>query len=213
MAQNLSSLKRLKILSAQSNRITKIEGIEDLENLEDVYLSHNGIEKLEGFDKNVSQFLYSTELKLIASSWKSRPLILAIILCLKSRISRTSSIWKSYGYVPSVRSGCLLIDIDTVEQQQNSKSVRPRTPAKSDFDARDAVSWGQPMSRVWGFTIPAEDFISFTSAEANWRYVKLSGSDTGSIEANDVYFQDSPSHSKVVGVLSKTWFLRDNWSI
>lgn len=56
-AQNLSSLKRLKILSAQSNRITKIEGLEDLENLEDVYLSHNGIERLEGLDKNVCPFL------------------------------------------------------------------------------------------------------------------------------------------------------------
>ena len=65
LAQNLSTLKRLKILSAQSNRITKIEGIENLEYLEDVYLSHNGIERLEGFDRNVSYFLYYVEPELI----------------------------------------------------------------------------------------------------------------------------------------------------
>jgi protein phosphatase 1 regulatory subunit 7 len=51
--QNLSSLKRLKILALQSNRITKIEGLEGLENLEDLYLSHNGIIRMEGLEHNV----------------------------------------------------------------------------------------------------------------------------------------------------------------
>ena len=54
--QNLGTLKSLKILSIQSNRILKLEGIEDLENLEELYLSHNGIEKMEGLEHNVSVF-------------------------------------------------------------------------------------------------------------------------------------------------------------
>jgi protein phosphatase 1 regulatory subunit 7 len=37
----------------QSNRITKIEGLEDLLNLEELYLSHNGLKKIEGLEKNV----------------------------------------------------------------------------------------------------------------------------------------------------------------
>jgi len=37
----------------QSNRITKIENIEELENLEELYLSHNGLTKIEGLEKNV----------------------------------------------------------------------------------------------------------------------------------------------------------------
>jgi protein phosphatase 1 regulatory subunit 7 len=46
-------LKRLKILALQSNRITKIEGLDGLENLEDLYLSHNGIVRMEGLEHNV----------------------------------------------------------------------------------------------------------------------------------------------------------------
>jgi protein phosphatase 1 regulatory subunit 7 len=53
MLQNLSQLKRLKILSLQSNRITVIEGLEELTNLEELYLSHNGVKRLEGLDGNV----------------------------------------------------------------------------------------------------------------------------------------------------------------
>lgn len=30
-----------------------MEGLEGLENLEELYLSHNGIEKIEGLEKNV----------------------------------------------------------------------------------------------------------------------------------------------------------------
>jgi Leucine Rich Repeat. len=48
-------LKRLKILALPSNRITKLEGLEALENLEELYLSHNGIKRLEGVGHNVSQ--------------------------------------------------------------------------------------------------------------------------------------------------------------
>ena len=53
LSQNLSALKKLKILSIQSNRIVKLEGLEELENLEELYLSHNGIEKMEGLEKSV----------------------------------------------------------------------------------------------------------------------------------------------------------------
>jgi len=42
----------------QSNRVTKLENLEDLENLEEIYLSHNGIPKIEGFEKNVSFSAY-----------------------------------------------------------------------------------------------------------------------------------------------------------
>jgi Leucine-rich repeat (LRR) protein len=53
-SQNLSTFSSLKILSLQSNRITKLENLEDLVNLEELYLSHNGLKKIEGLDKNVS---------------------------------------------------------------------------------------------------------------------------------------------------------------
>lgn len=52
--QNLDKLTNLKILSLQSNRITKIENLEKLENLEELYLSHNGVESMEGLEHNVS---------------------------------------------------------------------------------------------------------------------------------------------------------------
>ncbi len=42
------SLPRLRILSLQSNRITKIEGIPP--SVEELYLSHNGVQKLEGLE-------------------------------------------------------------------------------------------------------------------------------------------------------------------
>lgn len=38
----------------QSNRITKIEGLQNLVNLRELYLSHNGIEVIEGLENNVS---------------------------------------------------------------------------------------------------------------------------------------------------------------
>lgn len=37
----------------QSNRITKIEGLQNLLNLRELYLSHNGIEVIEGLENNV----------------------------------------------------------------------------------------------------------------------------------------------------------------
>jgi protein phosphatase 1 regulatory subunit 7 len=40
-------------LSIQSNRLTKIEGLEELDKLEEIYLSHNAIAKIEGFQNNV----------------------------------------------------------------------------------------------------------------------------------------------------------------
>lgn len=51
--QNLSALRRLRILALQSNRITQIEGLDGLENLEELYLSHNGVKRLEGLERNV----------------------------------------------------------------------------------------------------------------------------------------------------------------
>lgn len=41
-------------LSSQSNRLTKIEGLQSLVNLRELYLSHNGIEVIEGLENNVS---------------------------------------------------------------------------------------------------------------------------------------------------------------
>ena len=38
----------------QSNRLIKIENLDGLVNLEQLYLSHNGIEAIEGLDKLVS---------------------------------------------------------------------------------------------------------------------------------------------------------------
>jgi protein phosphatase 1 regulatory subunit 7 len=52
--KNLDTFKSLKILSLQSNRITKLEGLEGLTNLEEIYLSHNGLKKIEGLEHNVS---------------------------------------------------------------------------------------------------------------------------------------------------------------
>jgi protein phosphatase 1 regulatory subunit 7 len=37
----------------QSNRIRKIENLEALESLEELYLSHNGVERLENLQHNV----------------------------------------------------------------------------------------------------------------------------------------------------------------
>ena len=38
----------------QSNRITKMEGLQCLVNLKELYLSHNGVEVIEGLENNVS---------------------------------------------------------------------------------------------------------------------------------------------------------------
>ncbi|KAL0308579.1 UNVERIFIED_CONTAM: protein phosphatase 1 regulatory inhibitor subunit PPP1R7 [Sesamum radiatum] len=47
-AINLCGLKCIKKLSLQSNRLTSISGLEECVALEELYLSHNGIEKMEG---------------------------------------------------------------------------------------------------------------------------------------------------------------------
>lgn len=43
----------------QSNRITKLEGLQNLISLKELYLSHNGIEVIEGLENNVSYRLNS----------------------------------------------------------------------------------------------------------------------------------------------------------
>jgi Leucine-rich repeat (LRR) protein len=60
LLKNLGSLKRLKILALQSNRITKLEGLEELENLEDLHISHNGIQRIEGLERNVCAFSFES---------------------------------------------------------------------------------------------------------------------------------------------------------
>ena len=47
-------MRKLKILSLQSNRIIKLEGLEELKELDQLYLSHNGIKRLEGLENNVN---------------------------------------------------------------------------------------------------------------------------------------------------------------
>ncbi|CAG8704681.1 2215_t:CDS:2, partial [Racocetra fulgida] len=49
----MENLRNLKILSIQSNRLTQIKGLEGLINLEEIYLSHNGINELGGFENNM----------------------------------------------------------------------------------------------------------------------------------------------------------------
>ncbi|KAF8988901.1 L domain-like protein [Hymenopellis radicata] len=49
LALGAIELPRLRILSLQSNRITKIEGIPP--SVEELYLSHNGVEKIEGLEQ------------------------------------------------------------------------------------------------------------------------------------------------------------------
>lgn len=50
-------------LHFQNNRLTKIEGLQSLVNLRELYLSHNGIEAIEGLENNVSRRLLTvTEL-------------------------------------------------------------------------------------------------------------------------------------------------------
>lgn len=43
------------MLHLQNNRLTKIEGLQSLVNLRELYLSHNGIEVIEGLENNVSR--------------------------------------------------------------------------------------------------------------------------------------------------------------
>lgn len=51
-AQGIDKLQKLRVLSIQSNRITKLENLEALENLEELYISHNGLTKIEGLESN-----------------------------------------------------------------------------------------------------------------------------------------------------------------
>lgn len=45
------------LLHLQNNRLTKIEGLQSLVNLRELYLSHNGIEVIEGLENNVRLLL------------------------------------------------------------------------------------------------------------------------------------------------------------
>ncbi|CAA0814311.1 Leucine-rich repeat (LRR) family protein [Striga hermonthica] len=53
-AINLCGLKGIKKLSLQSNRLTSIAGVEECVALEELYLSHNGIAKMEGLSALVN---------------------------------------------------------------------------------------------------------------------------------------------------------------
>lgn len=48
-----STESELSLSLLQSNRLTKIEGLQSLVNLRELYLSHNGIEAIEGLENNV----------------------------------------------------------------------------------------------------------------------------------------------------------------
>ncbi len=52
--QNLGTFSCLRILSIQSNRLTKIVAWKAWSTSRELYLSHNGLKKLEGLEKNVS---------------------------------------------------------------------------------------------------------------------------------------------------------------
>lgn len=98
--QNLGTFSSLRILSIQSNRLTKIEGLDGLVNLEELYLSHNGLKKLEGLEKNVS---VSTECSWAGANALYRPScgrwILGITRSRRLKTSRTCQSWRSSGYV------------------------------------------------------------------------------------------------------------------
>lgn len=49
----MCKLKKLRVLSIQSNRIIKLEGLDELESLEEFYISHNGLSRIEGLEKNL----------------------------------------------------------------------------------------------------------------------------------------------------------------
>ncbi|CAN1288375.1 Protein phosphatase 1 regulatory inhibitor subunit PPP1R7 homolog [Linum perenne] len=51
---NLCGLKCIKKISLQSNRLTSMQGFEGCVSLEELYLSHNGIEKMEGLSTLVN---------------------------------------------------------------------------------------------------------------------------------------------------------------
>uniref|UniRef100_A0A251J0H3 Protein phosphatase 1 regulatory subunit 7 n=1 Tax=Manihot esculenta TaxID=3983 RepID=A0A251J0H3_MANES len=53
-AVNLCGLKCIKKLSLQSNRLTSMKGFEECVALEELYLSHNGITKMEGLSTLVN---------------------------------------------------------------------------------------------------------------------------------------------------------------
>lgn len=56
---NLNLKSETVCVYPQSNRITKIEGLQSLVNLRELYLSHNGIEVIEGLENNVSYRKYN----------------------------------------------------------------------------------------------------------------------------------------------------------
>ena len=42
----------------QSNRLVKLEGLDHLVNLEELYVSHNGLEVIEGLDNLVTTYVH-----------------------------------------------------------------------------------------------------------------------------------------------------------
>lgn len=61
----------------QSNRLTKIEGLQSLVNLRELYLSHNGIEVIEGLENNVRCVLVCLGRMGMGGWWASTPWLLA----------------------------------------------------------------------------------------------------------------------------------------
>lgn len=67
----------------QSNRITKIEGLQNLVNLRELYLSHNGIEVIEGLENNVSQNFCSLFVVVFISFFSTENTYLSqLVLCI-----------------------------------------------------------------------------------------------------------------------------------
>jgi Leucine Rich repeats (2 copies) len=75
-ASPVPSLKALRKLSLQSNRLASMAGLQGCEALEELYLSHNGIERLEvrpAFTTEASraQFvLYDTKNRKFGPVWR-----------------------------------------------------------------------------------------------------------------------------------------------
>ena len=108
----------MKILSIQSNRIVKLEGLEELETLEELYLSHNGIEKIEGLENNVCsyEFLQAIHANISCSSSYAH-LTLATISSPSWKIFHILLILKSYGY--------MTIHLVSIHCSRGEPSARP----------------------------------------------------------------------------------------
>ena len=117
-AQNLSHLTTLNVLSVQSNRLTRIAGLEALVNLQELYLSHNGIEVIEGIATLVwlgnalMMERFRTENRLISTRWISAATKLPA-----SKASKHCSCWRSFGYAATFHAS-VGADGSAVQQQR-----------------------------------------------------------------------------------------------